>query len=515
MQKPKYTPQDEQLLMTKLWSRELADDPEAYVMFVFPWGQPNTPLAKFKGPRKWQRIILRQMAAHIKKNKDADVKNLMMEVMRLARVSGRGIGKSALIAMIINWFLTTRIGSTVIVSANTEAQLKNTTWSELAKWTAMAINSHWWEDPLSTTLNPAKWLTELVERDLKKGTRYWGAQGKLWSEEKPDTYAGPHNMDGMMVIFDEASGIPSSIWSVAAGFFTENIPDRFWFAFSNGRRNNGYFYEICEGDKSDFWQSDNIDAREVEGTDQGVYNQIIAEHGEDSDEARIEVYGQFPKTGEDQFIPQYYVEDAMKREPCIDDEAPVVMGVDPARGGDKTIILVRKGRNHIATMEHDDKDLMVTVGHVIEAIEKYKPMKTFIDEGGLGAGLVDRINEHRMYRVTGVNFAWKSSSPKTWGNKRAEMWGNMRNWLKTGSLLPSKKMKVDLVSPKKKTDSAGTIFLESKKEMKARKLKSPDEGDALALTFAYPVFSGNEIVRKKKKSLSGYQSNNGASWMAA
>jgi hypothetical protein len=96
-------------------------------------------------------------------------------------------------------------------------------WGELTKWVTMAINSHWWE-PTATSLNPANWLTELVERDLKKGTRYWGAEGKLWSEENPDAYAGAHNMDGMMVIFDEASGIPDSIWSVAAGFFTEDIP---------------------------------------------------------------------------------------------------------------------------------------------------------------------------------------------------------------------------------------------------------------------------------------------------
>jgi hypothetical protein len=51
---------------------------------------------------------------------------------------------------------------------------------------------------------PAKWLTELVERDLKKGTRYWGVEGRLWSAENPDAYAGVHNFDGVLVVFDEA-----------------------------------------------------------------------------------------------------------------------------------------------------------------------------------------------------------------------------------------------------------------------------------------------------------------------
>jgi hypothetical protein len=111
---------------------------------------------------------------------------------------------------------------------------------------------------------PAKWLTEIVERDLKKGTRYWSIEGRLWSEENPDAYAGLHNHDGVMLVFDEASGIPDSIWSVADGFFTENTPHRFHLAFSNPRRNTGYFYETFHSKRA-FWNTRNIDARDVEG----------------------------------------------------------------------------------------------------------------------------------------------------------------------------------------------------------------------------------------------------------
>jgi hypothetical protein len=91
-----------------------------------------------------------------------------MEALRLAIASGRGIGKSALVSWLILWMLTTRIGSSVIVSANSEAQLRSVTWGELTKWQAMIINNHWWEIS-ATKLVPAKWITELVERDLKKG----------------------------------------------------------------------------------------------------------------------------------------------------------------------------------------------------------------------------------------------------------------------------------------------------------------------------------------------------------
>lgn len=486
MQKMRYSSDEEQMLMAQLWSPQIKDDPESFVRFAFPWGQKNTPLEHFKGPREWQRRTLRRISTFLKNNQGKLDKEQVIDALRRAVASGRGVGKSALVSWLVLWMLSTRIGSSVVVSANSENQLRKVTWGELTKWATMSINAHWWE-PTATSLQPAAWLTELVERDLKKGTRYWGAEGKLWSEENPDAYAGAHNMDGMMVIFDEASGIPDSIWSVAAGFFTENILDRYWFAFSNGRRNTGYFYEAVDGNKRDFWESEKIDARQVEGTDKLIYQQIIDEYGEDSDEARVEVYGDFPKSGQDQFIAPHIVEDAMKRVPHKDMTAPIVIGVDPARGGqDSTVIAVRQGRDILAIKRYRGDDTMTVVGHVIEAIDEYQPTLVCIDEGGLGYGVLDRLNEQR-YKVRGVNFGWKSKNPIMWGNKRAEIWGAMRDWLKTASIPDDRLLKSDLIGPMKKPNSAGTIFLEGKKEMKARGLASPDAADAIAVTFAYPV----------------------------
>ena len=68
-QLPIYKSNEEQLLMSQLWSPGIADDPEKFVLFAFPWGQPNTPLAKFRGPRTWQRMVLREISDHIKANK--------------------------------------------------------------------------------------------------------------------------------------------------------------------------------------------------------------------------------------------------------------------------------------------------------------------------------------------------------------------------------------------------------------------------------------------------------------
>ena len=506
-QLPVYKSQEEQVLMTRLWSPQLANDPEAFVLFVFPWGQPNTPLAKFKGPRKWQRLVLRELSDHIKRNDG----KLDMETFRLAVSSGRGIGKSALVSWLILWMLSTRIGSTIIVSANSEAQLRSVTWGELTKWAAMIINAHWWEIS-ATKLMPAKWICELVERDLKKGTRYWAAEGKLWSDENPDSYAGVHNMDGMMLIFDEASGIPDSIWSVGAGFFTENILDRYWLAFSNPRRNTGYFFETFHA-KRDFWKTRQVDARDVEDTDKAVYEQIIAEYGEDSAQARIEVYGEFPSAGEDQFIAPNVISDAVKRERYKDMTAPIILGIDPARGGtDATVLVVRQGRDIIAIKRYQGEDTMTIVGRVIDAIEEYKPVLSIIDEGGLGYGILDRLTEQR-YKVRGVNFGWKAKNSVMWGNKRAEMWGAMKDWLRTASIPDDRQLRADLLGPTKKPNSSGTIFLEGKKEMRARGLASPDAADALAVTFAFPV-AHREYVDKPRNN---YQSSNGVinSWMGS
>jgi hypothetical protein len=495
-------------LMSRLWSPTIKDDPLAFVLLTYPWGEPGTPLEHFKGPRKWQRDVLGTLRDHIKDNQG----KVDYDTFRKAVASGRGIGKSALVSWLVHWMLSTRIGSTTIVSANSEAQLRSVTWAEITKWLAMALNSHWFEIA-ATRIMPAKWITELVERDLKKGTRYWAVEGRLWSEENPDAYAGVHNWDGVMLIFDEASGIPDSIWSVSDGFFTENTPHRFHVAFSNPRRNTGYFYETFNSKRS-FWRTSNIDAREVEGTDKNLYQRIIDEYGADSYQANVEVYGQFPSEGDDQFIPVNLVDDAMKRPKHKDETAPITIGVDPARfGSDATVIAVRQGRDLIDIKRLRGADTMEVVGHVIEAIEEYKPALTVVDEGGLGAGVVDRLKEQR-YKVRGVNFGNKAQKQLMYGNKRAEMWGAMRDWLKTASVPNDRFLKSDLIGPKTKPDSKGTLFLESKKDMKARGLASPDAADAIAVTFAFPV--AHREGRVDKKRMGGYSPGGIAtSWMGS
>jgi hypothetical protein len=257
-----------------------------------------------------------------------------------------------------------------------------------------------------------------------------------------------------------------------------------------------------------------VDARTVEDTDKQVYAQIIEEYGEDSSQARVEVYGEFPSAGDDQFISPAIVADAAQRPRYKDETAPIVIGVDPARGGaDSTVIAVRQGRDLVALHRYQGEDTMTIVGRVIDAIDEYKPTLVVLDEGGLGYGILDRLHEQRYKVVRGVNFGWKAKNPVMYGNKRAELWGAMKDWLRSASIPADRALKMDLTGPTIKPNSSGTIFLEGKKEMKARGLASPDAADALAVTFAFPV-AHREYVEKRTTRVF----NNGGvstSWLGA
>ena len=176
MQTTIYKPEDEQRLMSILWNTTLRDNPLAFVKYLFPWGVKDTPLEHFSGPRKWPREVLKDITDHIAENNQlknnsstgaVSNQEIMYKVLQEAISSGRGIGKSALVSWLTIWMLSTRIGSTTIISANSENQLRSITWAEITKWLAMALNSHWFEVS-ATRVAPAKWLTELVEQDLKK-----------------------------------------------------------------------------------------------------------------------------------------------------------------------------------------------------------------------------------------------------------------------------------------------------------------------------------------------------------
>lgn len=480
------TAQEEQSLMAAIFSPEISENPYNYVMFAYPWGKKGTPLEHVKGPREWQKKELLAIAAHIAENKNRILQGLTPLVYKSSTSSGRGIGKSALVAWLNNWMMSCHIGSMTIVTANTEAQLRDKTFAEVGKWLTLAINSHWFEKN-SLSIKPAAWFKKIIEDQLQIDSSYYYAQGQLWSEENPDAFAGAHNMYGTLLIMDEASGIPHKIWSVSEGFFTEPILHRYWLNFSNPRRNTGAFFE-CFHKMRNFWKRRNIDSRTVEGTDKQVYADIIAKYGEDSDEARVEVKGEFPRRGDNQFISTEVIQKAQTRELFQDDHAALMMGVDPARfGDDSTVIRFRQGRNAriIPPVVMKGADNMEVANKCAELITKYNPDAVCIDAGN-GTGIIDRLKE-MGYKVYEVWFGSKANAEE-WANKRTELWADMREWLQGGCIDDSQELSDDLAGPEYKFQgSSDRIMLETKEKMKERGLSSPDHGDALACTFAVKV----------------------------
>lgn len=497
---PIYDAQSEQALIADIcWTPEIRDDPRAFVRYAYPWDKPNTPLDGIKGPRNWQDQQMLEIAGYIKEaDRYKQIHGTAPPMYKEAIASGRGIGKSADFGWLSHWMVSTRIGSSVWVAANGEPQLKAKTFPEISKWFSLGINAHWFE-PLAMSIRPAEWFAQLVTRDMKIDPAYWGVFGQLWSEENPDAFAGAHNVYGEMALFDEASGIPGAIWTVQEGVFTEQIIDRYWLAFSNPRRNSGAFFE-CFHKNRDSWRTRQIDARTVEGLAKDAYDAIIKQHGPDSDEARIEVYGQFPNKGSNQFISSGAVQAARERDAYLDPGAPLLLGVDVARfGEDESVIAFRKGRDarSIPWQHYRGVDTVVLAGHVADAANKYKADAIFVDGNGVGGGVVDNLKAWG-FKVFEVQAASTPTDPDQYLNKRVEIWALMREWLTLGCIPDSNDLQTDLISPEYKYHPVSNkLVLESKDEMKKRGLASPDKAEALAMTFASPVARNDSRLSRR------------------
>ena len=197
----------------------------------------------------------------------------------------------------------------------------------------------------------------------------------------------------------------------------------------------------------------------------------------------------FVLTGEDSFIDTSLIMQA--RHTQAEKYGPLLLGVDPARfGDDRTSIIRRQGRVAYGLESYTKKDTMEIVGMVHQIIESEGPHKVFVDVGGLGAGVVDRLNElgHRNI-VVAVNAGSSALDSKKYSNKRSEMWGIMKAWLQDVpcQIPDSNSLHADICNIKYKVDSNSRLVMEQKAEMKKRGVRSPDESDALCLTFALPV----------------------------
>lgn len=478
----------------------LREDPLGFAHWAYPWGRPNTPFEKFSGPREWQCEELDKIGKHVRKQQFALDNDLPLEVWRSAYSSGRGPGKSALFGMLAHWHMSTHIGSTTIVAANTESQLRTRSFPEFSVWFGAAVNAHWFTQE-TMRIVPAGWLLELVRKLPEEGglgidPRYWYTAGQTWSEDNPHAFAGVHNPYGLLLEFDEASGIVTPIFEVAEGFFTERNPFRFWLAASQMRSRQGRFYEIFNDPQmGQGWHARTLSTRGMAGVDQSIVEDQIRRYGADSDFVRVEIDGLAPRTSEDQFIPWDAVRAAQQNDLVRDYGEPLILGVDPAPRG-KTAYCFRQGRNARdpvgsassgAWLGYDN----VQIAECILVLDqKYKPDSICIDFG-MGTGVIDILKRKRTHgRLHEVRFG---DSPHDKSSEYAthaiELWAKMRDWL-PGAMIAKDDAGKGTLSHQL-TDRGwrwsgredNKKILETKDDMQRRGVKSPDDADALACTF--------------------------------
>lgn len=236
----------------------------------------------------------------------------------------------------------------------------------------------------------------------------------------------------------------------------------------------------------------------------------------------------FQATGHDSFIKSVHVLRARKNN-IEDPLGPLVLGVDPSRFGDDLFAIVwRKGRKILKKHTVEKIDTVAAANMLKQIIDRDDPKRVFIDTGGVGGGVYDLLKSFGSKYdrcVVGVNFGGepqepeillengeKSPGPK---NRRAEMWMRSRDWLMDplGVDIPDDPIfQSDAVGPSYKYDSNQRLVLESKESMRKRGVRSPDIWDAVALTFAEPVYvKGSEKKSNTSRARRVVQRPNG--WM--
>lgn len=472
----------------------LKNDPVGFATYTYPWGKADAPQFAH-GLRRWQAEELKRLGDHVQEQVFRLENNLPVQVYRRAWSSGRGPGKSGTFGIIAHWHASTHLGSTTTVSANTESQLRTRTFPEFAVWFGAAINSHWWTIETLRVV-PQTWLVDLVKKDLGVDPKYWYVQGQMWSADNPNSFAGVHNPYGVVLLFDEAAGIPSAIWDVSRGFFTEVGPYRAHMAASQMRNRQGRFYEIFnepqpEGD----FTVRTLSTRGMEGIDQTEVENSIKKYGADSDYVRVEIDGLPPRTSEDQFIPWDNVRAAQANELYPDYGEPLILGVDPAPRG-KTAWRFRQGRNArdccgSATFgAWQSLDNVAIAEKIVEFDHKFRPDDICIDFG-MGTGVIDILKRKRLHgRLHEVKFGDAPHDPsKEWGTHAIELWAKVRDWFPGGMIEKDDGQKGSF--SQQATDRGwrwsgredNRKILETKADLQARGVKSPDDMDALACTF--------------------------------
>lgn len=407
--------------------------------------------------------------------------------------AANGSGKTFLSAMCVLWWLFTRRPSRVITTASTWRQVTEQLWAEILSLHRRAY------PPLGGSVT--KTAIHLSPEHYAIG----------FSTRDPGLFEGFHGQN-ILVVLDEAKSIGDEIFEAVdrvlstgdARLLVVSTPPTqkrggFYNCFTRWRGRFATFHVPAKRVPSTPWVAGRVNRQWVE--------RIVKEYGDQHPFTQSAVYAEFTEASEDVVVPVAWLEACVGAPTDLYDGYPLTMGVDVARsldGGENVIALARGGHVVEIVSWHDD-NLMSVTGKIAAMMRRYDvaPFRCYVDMGGMGAGVVDRLRELGL-RVNGVNFGERSGSAQ-YRDKAAVMWGELRSralqqyeagrlGVSTGSglVLPrDDKLLAQLSTRRWLTESDGRFRLESKEEMARRGLASPDRADAVALA----VWGGSGVTK--------------------
>lgn len=389
--------------------------------------------------------------------------------------SGHGTGKSTSASWAMLWYLLLRFPNKVVVTAPTSGQLFDALFAELKRWISEL-------PPQLQEMLTVK--SDRVELAAAPSEAFISARTSR--AETPEALAGVHS-DNVLLVVDEASGVPEKVFEAAAGSMSGHNATT--ILLSNPTRSSGTFFE-SQTRMADSWWTQRWSCVDSPLVSDEFVQEMRERYGEESNAFRIRVLGEFPLSDDDTIIPYHLVESAVHRDLEVHEDTPSVWGLDVARfGTDKTALCKRQGPIVTEIRAWRGLDLMQTVGRVVAEYEglppSAQPREILVDSIGVGAGVVDRLHEMGL-PVRGVNVSETPSLKETYMNLRTELWFKTKGWLENRSckLPENEQLMAELTSIKYSFTSSGKMKAESKDEMRKRGMGSPDLADALCLTMA-------------------------------
>jgi hypothetical protein len=400
-----------------------------------------------------------------------------------------GPGKTAVLAVVVWWFISTRVDAKGACTSITGDNLDANLWAELAKW----------QDKSPLLKTAFEWTATQIRSRERPAT--WFIDARKWANTSDpnalgNTLAGLHG-DNVLFVIDEAGGVPMEVAAAAEGGLAnvneEEGREALFLIAGNPSHLSGPLYAACSRDRAR-WHVQEItgdpdDPKRAKRISIHWARELIASYGRDSDVVKVKVLGQFPAQSPDSLLGPDDVTRATKRvypEGAWRHEVKI-LGVDIARhGDDRSVILLRQGPVVFRPRILRELDTMQLAGQVAQVLDKHQPDACFLDQATFGMGVVDRLGQ-LGFNVIGVDFGGKDYEPEYF-NRRAGMWFRMAQWVKERGALPDMpELHTELTAPKYSFERDNKLKLEKKSEIKKRTGVSPDVADAMALTFAAPV----------------------------